>query len=627
MNIKAKLFVCGEERELLTTNLNYNRLTDWNGKPTSALMGGTISVTFESQMYDDSFAEWIKADRTENPKVEYPANLYLLRDGKIVFYKDEFDGVELFQYNFQDGVLVNYYEAFDNQKGMYVTLTISPAMQDYRFFNNSTDWRRKSPTRYIKHWQESFIPPIKETPYKAKETNKSEKNPQIISGWWTKNKNDRLNLKKAKLGDTVYFHIETKDINDGEEIDCKLYDLDKFLWDYLYPDDDKFNKKEVHKKAIVKNNKATIELFLNQKWEQNLVEDRAYDIELYWRVTYKKITKNLPNRESIYLNVAFTDRTLFFKPSIAGGKLPQLIANDGSPLFLAELKEATIDEVEDVAKSKIKKKVKKKAEKLVSSAVAGYNNAIESKVTTIALAKLAKGNMVDTNGKIHTKSRKIYQYTEEVFNKEVIVKRGRRFNNGIVKSAANQAHYFATNGTNVEILNTLRIRPLMSAEDASEAFSKIFSLVDFSMMSLEEITDTPLNVPDFLLKRFLPKTPIVGISLWLEFLGYVALVEHEKQEAMVDQIMQEKLERAKTKGLDALRTFLHVYETEYNLIAVSNKTLSALLLGKFRTLKKLNDYESEQKFSTKNVQILYKAVYGEEKGRFDYVIESIFIDK
>ncbi|MHC9089991.1 type VI secretion system tube protein TssD [Tenacibaculum sp. IMCC1] len=175
MNIKAKLFVCGEERELLTTNLNYNRLTDWNGKPTSALMGGTISVTFESQMYDDSFAEWIKANRTANSKVEYPANLYLLRDGKIVFYKDEFDGVELFQYNFQDGVLVNYYEAFDNQKGMYVTLTISPAMQDYRFFNNSTDWRRKSPTRYIKHWQESFIPPIKETPYKAKENKESQK--------------------------------------------------------------------------------------------------------------------------------------------------------------------------------------------------------------------------------------------------------------------------------------------------------------------------------------------------------------------------------------------------------------------------------------------------------------------
>ncbi|MGG6231487.1 type VI secretion system tube protein TssD [Tenacibaculum sp. SDUM215027] len=44
MNIKAKLFVCGEERELLSSSLNYNRLTDWNGKPTSALMGGVLQL-------------------------------------------------------------------------------------------------------------------------------------------------------------------------------------------------------------------------------------------------------------------------------------------------------------------------------------------------------------------------------------------------------------------------------------------------------------------------------------------------------------------------------------------------------------------------------------------------------
>ncbi|MEQ3499289.1 type VI secretion system tube protein TssD [Tenacibaculum sp. SSH1-16] len=169
MNIKAKLFVCGEERELISTSLNYIRLTDWNGKPTSALMGGAFTVTFKPEMYDDTFIEWIIADRKDNKKIRHPFNLYLLRDGKVVFYEDDFDGVELFQYNFQDGVLINYHEVFDNQNGMYVTLTISPAMQDYRFFNNSTDWRRKSRTRYIKPWQESFIRPIEDTPYKAKE--------------------------------------------------------------------------------------------------------------------------------------------------------------------------------------------------------------------------------------------------------------------------------------------------------------------------------------------------------------------------------------------------------------------------------------------------------------------------
>ncbi|WP_047790646.1 type VI secretion system tube protein TssD [Tenacibaculum mesophilum] len=219
MNIKAKLFICGEERELLTTNLNYNRLTDWNGKPTSALLGGTISVTFESEMYDDTFVDWIKSDRRGNKKIRHPFNLYQLRDGKIVFYKDEFDGVELFQYNFQDSVLVNYYETFDNQKGMQVTLTISTAMQDYRFFNNSTDWRRKSPTRYIKHWQESYIPPIKETSYKAQENKEPKKEKYFIEKIEIENldegsSNGGANKKEGLIHGKEYILKVTKYKND-----------------------------------------------------------------------------------------------------------------------------------------------------------------------------------------------------------------------------------------------------------------------------------------------------------------------------------------------------------------------------------------------------------------------------
>ncbi|AZJ32121.1 hypothetical protein SAMN05444344_1978 [Tenacibaculum mesophilum] len=128
-----------------------------------------------------------------------------------------------------------------------------------------------------------------------------------------------------------------------------------------------------------------------------------------------------------------------------------------------------------------------------------------------------------------------------------------------------------------------------------------------------------------MLKRFLPKTPIVGISLWLEFLGYVALVEHEKQEAMVDQIMQEKLERAKTKGLDALRTFLHVYETDYVLVPVSAKTLSELLIGNFKTLGEVTDYDKKVS-EERRAELLIKVIDEEEKKSETTVIKAIFID-
>ncbi|WP_281980166.1 type VI secretion system tube protein TssD [Tenacibaculum mesophilum] len=260
MNIKAKLFICGEERELLTTNLNYNRLTDWNGKPTSALLGGTISVTFESEMYDDTFVDWIKSDRRGNKKIRHPFNLYQLRDGKIVFYKDEFDGVELFQYNFQDGVLVNYYEAFDNQKGMYVTLTISPAMQDYRFFNNSTDWRRKSTTRYIKPWQESFIPPIKETPYKAKTNDNRIK----ITKYTIKNTNNE-EIEEYFAGDTIVLHVET--INAiGKTITLNLNDKS---YDFKYKNT--VLKDDILKDYVINSNleKITLEVIVPEKEEIN----------------------------------------------------------------------------------------------------------------------------------------------------------------------------------------------------------------------------------------------------------------------------------------------------------------------------------------------------------------------
>ncbi|WP_440067190.1 type VI secretion system tube protein TssD [Tenacibaculum discolor] len=274
MNIKAKLFVCGEERELISTSLNYIRLTDWNGKPTSALMNGSFTVTYESQMYDDTYAEWIIADRTQNKKIEYPANLYQLRDGKVIFYEDDFDGVELFQYNFQDGALINYYEVFDNQKGMYVTLTISPAMQDYRFFNNSSDWRRKSRTRYIKPWQESFIPPIEKTTYKPKE----DTTPRIIKVNWVNKSNEIVN--SSHYEENLGLEIDLNNPNEGK-VKISITKKDNTNFDN--------NTKEIVLEEHVTSNKVTITDFkVKKEWEdfKNVEVD-----ELVATATYFSSTK------------------------------------------------------------------------------------------------------------------------------------------------------------------------------------------------------------------------------------------------------------------------------------------------------------------------------------------------
>jgi len=255
MNIKAKLFVCGEERELIATSLNYIRLTDWNGKPTSALMGGTFTVTYESQMYDDTFIEWVIADRKDNKKIRHPFNLYLLRDGKVVFYEDDFDGVELFQYNFQDGTLINYHEVFNNQEGMYVTLTISPAMQDYRFFKNSTDWRRKSRTRYIKPWQESFIPPVKDTPYKVKE----DIMPRFKRYFFENKNGERIQQDDIEINEKVILVIETENA-EGETVTIDLKD-DSLNYKYQ----DKVLENDILKRVSITGKQTKLELIATEE--------------------------------------------------------------------------------------------------------------------------------------------------------------------------------------------------------------------------------------------------------------------------------------------------------------------------------------------------------------------------
>lgn len=261
MNVKAKLFVCGEERELFNTNLNYDRLIDWNGKPTSALMGGTISVTFESQMYDDSFLEWIIADRTENKKIPYPFDLYQLREGKVVFYQDDFDGLEIFEYSFKDATLINYHEKFCNQSGMQVTLTISPAMQDYRFFNNSS-WSKKSTTRYIKHWQESFIPIKEAAPYKAKE----DTTPRFTC-YYT----DLEGNKQAEphTGEEVYLVLKTENAI-GQTIDI---DLSNHTKDFVY--NDKVIENDIIKdfKVTSSVHKLKLRVVVQQEGERETIEN------------------------------------------------------------------------------------------------------------------------------------------------------------------------------------------------------------------------------------------------------------------------------------------------------------------------------------------------------------------
>ena len=121
----------------------------------------------------------------------------------------------------------------------------------------------------------------------------------IIKGWWTDNKNNPI--KEALIGDTIRFHIETKDIPDGENVTFTIYD-----WDGMLNIDDKVDlvisgtTSEANKIKIT-GNKGYVE-WITGLGSQGMIEEEGDDeIELYVKCTYKAETIDLPISTDDYL--------------------------------------------------------------------------------------------------------------------------------------------------------------------------------------------------------------------------------------------------------------------------------------------------------------------------------------
>lgn len=121
----------------------------------------------------------------------------------------------------------------------------------------------------------------------------------FIKGWWTDDKDKPI--KKAYIGDTIRFHLETKDIKDGEEVNFTVYD-----WDGILNLDDKLNliikgTSNPYNKITIKGNKGIIE-WTTGSGTQKLVEEEAdADVELFVSCSYKGEVIELPYNMDDYL--------------------------------------------------------------------------------------------------------------------------------------------------------------------------------------------------------------------------------------------------------------------------------------------------------------------------------------
>ncbi|OEK07610.1 hypothetical protein A8C32_17595 [Flavivirga aquatica] len=199
---KAKLFVLGQEIELLWTQMHYYRDTRVNGKPKTEIMGGLITLCFATGKDSDLILRWMTKENKDKTWEEVDK----MEKGKICFYKDGFDYPPTKTYEFNDALLIFYKEIFDanGEDPMQTIITISPAIQNYG-------------ADFVKRWNVSWIPPSERMPYKSKES----REPKVLDYYLTNLDGNRID--KGKIGEKVFLNIETESLI-GELLSITLDD-------------------------------------------------------------------------------------------------------------------------------------------------------------------------------------------------------------------------------------------------------------------------------------------------------------------------------------------------------------------------------------------------------------------
>lgn len=193
--IQAKLFVIGQEIELLWTEMDYHRDVNSNGRPSSTVLGGAITLCFATTPETDLILRWMTKESADDTNREIDK----MEEGKICFYQDGLDQPPTKTYKFSDAFPIEYKETFSahNENPMQTVMTISPAIQNYG-------------AELIKHWNVSYLPPTEVAPYQQP-TENDEK--QLVDYYLTDANGNKID--EYEVGDKILLHIETKNRING----------------------------------------------------------------------------------------------------------------------------------------------------------------------------------------------------------------------------------------------------------------------------------------------------------------------------------------------------------------------------------------------------------------------------
>ncbi|WP_405266788.1 type VI secretion system tube protein TssD [Cellulophaga sp. Ld12] len=133
MAFLAKLFINGEQRNVLNGNYVYHQLLDARGKPKAKVEGGQLNFVVESTGDDALFHLWMLDD-------------YQMYDGYIRFFKR--DGLsKLFDFEFANCYCVGLREQFSatGHDPLKMELTITPGIQRVRDVIFEKVWNPSNP--------------------------------------------------------------------------------------------------------------------------------------------------------------------------------------------------------------------------------------------------------------------------------------------------------------------------------------------------------------------------------------------------------------------------------------------------------------------------------------------------
>lgn len=359
----------------------------------------------------------------------------------------------------------------------------------------------------------------------------------------------------------------------------------------------------------------TIELFLNPKWNSDLLSDKGYFkdgcLDFYW--TWKYNNADWTSNTNV-LSVYPSETTLLIKPAYEGYGCPEIRSADGELIVFSagivavkepskeieKIMDTILSDIQNNAISDIREKMVKYSEKLRYS---------------IAVKKLKKGYLANNMGKIEL-SRRIYtkpvlDNSGELYEITQAANFGYRKEGKLVTTKGiSQLDYFREVGVRNSVLK------------GAEKLNYVLDILDVLKFGMEGKTETITTM-------FAP----------LDFLNAIVYPSISKPiEEVWDGMVNTAVEEAKDKGLKGIYNltdsdwFNKDKFGNYQYTLINSEILNKLLKGEIKTLKKLNElYENQliQNNYDKSLfeyTILHYSIKDNEIDDYKTYVDSIFIN-